>query len=406
MTNFIYTGIDHHGRSVTGTLAADNPVSLEQRLQTMGVWLLKAEADKTSDSRRSLRSARLSGGTKRRQLINFCTLMSFMAKVGIPLVQALEIAAQDCDNPVFREVINDLKNQVEAGQKMAEAMEKYPGLFGSQFTSLIRAGEESGSLPESLNELKRYLEWQEQVISDVRQATIYPAVVLMMVILFVLVLFTFVVPRFVTLLTAVRVELPLPTKIVFAASDFAKATWWIWLLAFVVIPLAVTLGTKWSHRFAIAVDHVKFKVPLFGPLNHMLAMSRFARSLSVLYRAGVSLLQGLKLCEDLAGSPVVARDLRDVQHSIEEGSCLSEALRRHPNFSSLLIRMTVMGEKTGNLDGALDNVAEYYNTIIPRRIKKIFSVMEPALILTLVGIVGLVALAIFMPILSLMQSMR
>jgi type IV pilus assembly protein PilC len=138
----------------------------------------------------------------------------------------------------------------------------------------------------------------------------------------------------------------------------------------------------------------------------MLAMSRFARSLSVLYRAGVALLQGLKLCEDLAGSPVVARDLRDVQHSIEEGSTLSEALRRHPNFSSLLIRMTVMGEKTGNLDGALDNVAEYYNTIIPRRIKKIFSVMEPALILTLVGIVGFVALAIFMPILSLMQSMR
>jgi type IV pilus assembly protein PilC len=406
MTNFIYTGIDHHGRSVTGTLAADNAVSLEQRLQTMGVWLLKAEADKTSDSRRSLRSARLNGGTKRRQLINFCTLMSFMAKVGIPLVQALEIAGQDCDNPVFREVITDLKNQVEAGQKLAEAMEKYPGLFGAQFTSLIRAGEESGSLPESLNELKRYLEWQEQVISDVRQATIYPAVVLMMVILFVLILFTFVVPRFVTLLTAVRVELPLPTKIVFAASDFAKATWWIWLLGFVGIPLAITLGTKWSHRFAIWVDQAKFKLPLFGPLNHMLAMSRFARSLSVLYRAGVALLQGLKLCEDLAGSPVVARDLRDVQHSIEEGSTLSEALRRHPNFSSLLIRMTVMGEKTGNLDGALDNVAEYYNTIIPRRIKKIFSVMEPALILTLVGIVGFVALAIFMPILSLMQSMR
>ncbi len=406
MPTFIYSGIDHNGRTVTGTLAAENPVSLEQRLQTQGVWLLKAEADKTSDSKRSLRTARLRGGTRRRQLVNFCTLMSFMAKVGIPLVQALEIAAQDCENRIFREVIVDLKSQVEAGQKLAEAMEKYPDLFGTQFISLIRAGEESGSLPESLNELKRYLEWQEQVISDVRQATIYPAVVLMMVILFVLVLFTFVVPRFVTLLTAVRVELPMPTKIVFAASDFAKATWWIWLSVFIAVPVLLTLGTRRSHRFAIAMDQFKFRVPLFGPLNHMLAMSRFARSLSVLYRAGVSLLNGLKLCEDLAGSPVVARDLRDVQRRIEDGETLSEAMRRHPVFSSLLIRLTVMGEKTGNLDGALDNVSEYYNTIIPRRIKKIFSVMEPALILTLVGIVGFVALAIFMPILSLMQSMR
>jgi len=406
MTNFLYSGIDQHGRTVTGQMTAENPVSLEQRLQTIGVWLVKAEADRTSDTKRTLRSTRLRGGNKRRQLINFCTLMSFMAKVGIPLVQALEIAAQDCDNAIFRDVIVDLKNQVEAGQKLAEAMERYSQLFGTQFISLIRAGEESGSLPESLNELKRYLEWQEQVISDVRQATIYPAVVLIMVILFVLVLFTFVVPRFVTLLTAAKVELPLPTRLVFAASDFAKETWWMWLIVLVGVPLFVGLATKWSPRFAIVMDHLKFRVPLFGSLNHMLAMSRFARSLSVLYRAGVSILQGLKLCEDLAGSPVVARDLRDVQFRIEEGATLSEALRRHPVFSSLLIRMTVMGEKTGNLDGALDNVSEYYNTIIPRRIKKIFSVMEPALILTLVGIVGFVALAIFMPILSLMQSMR
>ncbi len=406
MNNFIYSGIDEHGRTVRGTMAAENPVSLEQRLQSVGVWLLKAEADKTSDSKRSFRSARLGGGTKRRQLVNFCTLMSFMAKVGIPLVQALEIAGQDCDNPVFREVIHDLKTQVEAGQQLAQAMEKYPNLFGSQFISLIRAGEESGSLPESLLELKRFLEWQETIISDVRQATIYPAVVLLMVIAFVLVLFTFVVPRFVTLLTSVKVPLPMATKIVFGACDFAVATWWIWLIAMVVGPLAVIFGCRWSHRFALWVDHIKFKLPLFGPINHMLAMSRFARSLSVLYRAGVSILQGLKLCEDLAGSPIVARDLRDVQHRIEEGSTLSEALRRHPIFPSLLIRMTVMGEKSGNLDGALDNVSEYYNVLIPRRIKKLFGVMEPILILTLVGIVGFVALAIFMPILSLMQSMR
>ena len=366
----------------------------------------QARAATQASAQTGVESGGLFARVSTQELALFTRQFATLAKAGLTLIECLGTLIEQMENARLKRILTHVRQQVREGRSLADALQAHPRLFTSLYVNMIRAGEESGSLPESLLELKRFLEWQETIIADVRQATIYPAVVLLMVIAFVLVLFTFVVPRFVTLLTSVKVPLPMATKIVFGACDFAVATWWIWLIAMVVGPLAVVFGCRWSHRFALWVDHIKFKLPLFGPINHMLAMSRFARSLSVLYRAGVSILQGLKLCEDLAGSPIVARDLRDVQHRIEEGSTLSEALRRHPIFPSLLIRMTVMGEKSGNLDGALDNVSEYYNVLIPRRIKKLFGVMEPILILTLVGIVGFVALAIFMPILSLMQSMR
>lgn len=406
MTTYLYSGVDDAGRTIRGTMAAESEEMLEESLRKTGIWLLKAEQDKAAPIDKLRSSTKLSGGGRRRQLINFCTMMSFLSKVGVPMVQALEITAQDCENEAFRGLVFGIKRDVEAGAKLHETLENHPGVFPAQFTSLIKAGEESGSLPEAFIELKRYLEWQEQIISDVRQATIYPAIVLIMVILFVIVLFSFVVPKFVSLLAVAKVALPLPTVIVFGVSDFMKATWWIWLSLITVLPAILTLGCKFSVRFAIACDWVKFRLPLLGPLQHMLVMSRFAHNLAVLYRAGINILNAVTLCQDLVGSKLVGEALRDIHQRVEQGNALSDSMRRHPVFPQLLIRMVVMGERTGSLDKALDNVADYYNLVIPRRIKKLFGVLEPALILTLVGIVGFVALAIFMPILSLMEALR
>jgi type IV pilus assembly protein PilC len=273
-------------------------------------------------------------------------------------------------------------------------------------TSLIRAGERSGSLPESFAELKRYLEWQEQIASDVKQATIYPAIVMITTAIFVLVLFTFVVPKFVGLLKVAKVALPLPTKIVFGASDFAKATWWMWMIILVVGPIAIQLGRKFSKPFALFWDRVWMRVPLLGGMTHMLWVARFAQNLAVLYRNGVPLVSGLKLCEGLVGSPLMGQTVVDVARRIEEGETFSDALRHHKIFPNLLLRMSVIGEKTGQLDQALENVSGYYNLIVPQRIKRLFGLMEPALILFLVTVVGFVALAVFMPILSLMQGLK
>lgn len=405
MKTFAYVGMDARGRSQTGRMHALDEVSLEEMLRTNGVWLVEAKAEVVNVAQERSQAARY-GAVSRRDLINFCTLMGFLTKVGVPLVQALEIAAQDCDRVAFATVLKEVRRAIESGLPLADAMQKFPRYFENGMTSLIRAGEQSGALPESFAELKRYLEWQDQIASDVKQATIYPAIVLITTAIFVLVLFTFVVPRFVSLLKVAKVALPLPTKIVFGVSDFTKATWWLWMIVLILGPLAIQLGRKHSRQFAILWDRIWMRVPLLGSMTHMLWIARFAQNLAVLYRNGVPLVTGLRLCEGLIGSPLMGTVVVDVARRIEEGETFSDALRHHRIIPNLLLRMSVIGEKTGQLDHALENVSGYYNLIVPQRIKRMFGLMEPALILFLVTVVGFVALAVFMPILSLMQGIK
>jgi len=196
------------------------------------------------------------------------------------------------------------------------------------------------------------------------------------------------------------------TQIIFALSDFVKATWWLWLLGLLALTIGVPLGRRFSRRFALRLDRLKLSLPIFGPLNLMLALSRFTHNFAILYRAGIPILQSLNLCQGLVGSLVMEDAVAGVHEDVKTGSTISEALRRQPIFPPMLLRMVVMGETTGNLDAALENVSDYYNEIIPRRIKKIFTVLEPALMLALIFVVGAVALSIYLPILALMGNIR
>lgn len=406
MQSYSYIAIDRSGRNATGRMMANDEAQLEEKLRTAGMWLVEAKLEKGADKAKT-KNDFLAGfqSAPRREIINFCTLMNFQLRVGISMVPALQVAAEDCEHPGFRKVLDEIRQMVETGIPLADGLERYPRMFTKEFVSLIRSGEASGALPEAFMELKKYLEWQEQIIADVRQATIYPAIIAVVVSSFVMLLFTFVIPKFVVLLKAVGVPLPAPTRIIFGISDFAKATWFYWIAAVTLGPIAIKLARR-NKKFDIFFDKVKFKMPVFGDLNHMLVISRFAHNMAVLYRSGVSLVQSIELCQGLVGSTLVAENLVDVCQGVKEGAPLSESLKRHPVFPGLLVRMVVMGEKTGNLDKALENVSDFYNLVVPRKIKKVFSIMEPAMIIFLVGIVGLVALAIFMPIISMLGAIK
>ena len=403
MLNFSYNSVDERGRSVAGQMTARDEGVLEERLKAMGLWLVEAKVANRGAKKRSFQLS-FGGSITRRDLIDFFTLMNFQLRSGVAMIQALEIAASDCPNVRFKEAISELKRCVETGEALADAMCRNPKVFPPSITSLIRSAESSGRVPEAFQELTKYLEWQEQIMADVRQATLYPAIVLCVVAIFVLILFTFVVPKFIKLLTMAKVGLPLITQVVFSLSDIAKATWWIWILVFLGTPFLFQLAKTHSPRFAAWFDRARMKVPVFGELIHMLVISRFAHNLAVLYRSGISLINSLNLCRDLVGSIMVSEALVDTVQRVEAGEPLSEALRRHAVFPPLLIRMVAMGERSGTLDGALENVSTYYDGIIPRRIKKVFGLMEPFLIITLVGIVGTVAMAIFLPIINLLGA--
>ncbi|MCP5523364.1 MAG: type II secretion system F family protein [Verrucomicrobiales bacterium] len=404
MQTYSYTVINQQGRRVKGRLVASSEEVLEKRLRGMGLWLVEASTEEAAAEQPTKQRKPVFGKGNRRELIDFSTLMSVQLQAGVSMMVALETTAADSKDRRYREAVQDVQRMIEAGESLHEAMRHHPAVFPSYFTSLVRAGEDSGSLPETFAELKRYLEWQEEIVSDIRQATIYPAIVLICVCLFVLGLFSFVIPQFAKLLETAGAELPTITRVVFWLGDVAKSTWWVWMILLVVVPIVVQVLRVKVHQVDVLFDRLKFRMPLFGELNRMLVMARFAHNLSTLYRAGIVIINAIKLCEDLLRSALMIDVLQDVRQRVTAGEPFSDACRKHPVYPPLVIRMIAMGEKTGSLDMALDNVAGYYNTVIPRKIKRIFSVAEPMLILFLVGIVGCVALAVFLPILSLMSA--
>jgi len=412
MPVFRYAAVDRRGRELSGQMPAHDENNLDEKLRNIGLWLTEAVQEKPAAATDSLptgdrRWFRARSGAHRRELIDFCTLMAFQVKVGIPLTKALDVASQDCKDPGFGKVIRALQNDLESGMHLYEALAKYPRIFSTHFVSIIRAGELSSKLPETFDDLRKYLEWVEQVVADVRQATLYPAIVLGVIIAFVIFLFTFIIPKFAEMLDKLKVEQPMLTQIVFGLGYFAKATWWIWIPLFFAVLIGVPLGKKYSPRFAYFLDELKLKLPVFGELNKMLALSRFSHNLAIIYRSGVSILQALALCrQGLIGNKVVEKAVTQVEEDVKTGSTISEAIHRHPVFSAMLLRMINMGETTGNLDKALENVSDYYNDIIPRKIKAGFAVLEPAIMLLLIFIVGCVALAIYLPILSLMGAIK
>jgi type IV pilus assembly protein PilC len=391
-------------------MPAHSESHLEEKLGSTGVWLVDARlqyaASATDQAAARSKSGWLTIHVKRRDLIEFCTLMCFQSRVGVPVMHALEVASQDCENPVFRKILAALKGHIESGMLFYEALERFPRIFTPHFISVVRAGEMSSKLPEAFDDLRAYLEWVDRMIAEVRQASLYPAIVSVVVFGFVVGLFTFIIPKFAELLRSVDAKLPLLTQIIFGLSGFMKSTWWFWLLVLPGIVIGALVARKLSRRVAMFFDVMKLRLPIFGELNWMLAISRFTHNLALLYRSGIPILTSLNLCQGLIGSVVVETAVAAVEEAVKAGSTISEALRRHPVFPPLLIRMVLMGETTGKLDEALDNVSAYYSEIIPRRIKKVLTVLEPALTLFLIFVVGCVALSIYLPILSLMGQIR
>lgn len=412
MPTYLYKAINSRGRVSSGAMPAPDEATLEQKLKDSGLWLTESsihvgDAGAAKAKRRDRRRYKLKGGKGRRELIDFCTLMAFQIRSGIPQLTALEVVRQDCKNEIFQEVIADLRKQIESGFSLNEAMMKYPGVFSVHFLSIVKAGEASSKLPEAFDDLREYLEWLERVIADLRQATTYPAIVLGVILLFMIFLFTFVIPVFSNLLTKLNIPQPLPTRIVFAIGAFAQSTWWIWIPLLLAPVLTVTVGKRYSPRIAYAIDVAKLRLPVFGELNLMLALSRFAHNLSILYRSGVPILSALELCQrGLIGNKVIEKAVGNIEAEVKVGNSIGDSMHKQPVFSALLVRMVAMGESSGNLDSALDNVSAYYSEIIPRRIKRVFSILEPAMMLFLIFMVGGVALAIYLPIISMMGAIH
>jgi len=400
MVNFHYRAIDAQGKPAEGEMMAGDLSQLEHRLQDMGLWLVRALEAKPKTS---AVSGKL-GKVKPRDLLEFSTHMFTLLDAGIPLSQAVKNLSEESPNLQLRATLQKIFQQLEAGSPLHAAMNQHPTIFPPQVTNLVQAGEESATLADTFKELERYLDWANQIRGDIRQATIYPSIVIIAVTGLLILLFTFVIPRFIPVLHDLNVPLPLVTILVIGISEFMVNNWHVWMPVLLMTPLAWWIGRKYMPGFSSWRDRVVLELPILGELLQMLTLSKFVQNFAVLYRAGIPVLHCLQLCRGLVGNQVLANALQDMQRSIAEGSTIHDSLRRHPIFPPMMIQMISVGETTGSLPKTLMNVANYYNREIPRRVKKIFAILEPVITLGLIGIVGIVALALFMPMMSLMGS--
>lgn len=398
MGAFHYRAYNASGQTVTGMLEADNLTSLENRLRTAGVWLLEAKeggalADGSGADTSPIK-------VKRSELIGFFVQMSLLLKAGITLVTSLERLAADFDGTRLGVVLSGLREQVAIGVPLNKAMARYPRVFSRQITAMVEAGEISGKLPEVFESLSSYYEWLDQLTGDIRQALIYPLMVMSASMALVIMLFTFVVPRFVGLLTELNLKVPMLTRVVMAISQAMVGYWPLLVLVIVGVPIGLKFALK-IPAFACAFDRALMRIPIFGPLVGMFALSRFSQNLAMLYRSGITLLRGLEICGHLVGNRAIEKALEDVRRGVSEGAPMHKCLAQHDVFPPTLITMISTGESSGSLDFALQSVADYYNKIIPRRIKIVFAIFDPVMMVTLIAVVGIVALSVILPILQL-----
>jgi type IV pilus assembly protein PilC len=392
--DFLYRAVDRHGQATDGTMIADNELKLEAQLRAIGYWLIEA---KPYMQRRSAMRSKVS----RTELADFYHGMASLLSAGISISEAFKAMGEEIENHALRHIIEDVEVNIQAGNEISTVLRHYPEVFPNETCNIVRAGEHGGNLPDTFTELAKHTEWVERIVGDIKQATIYPAMVLTAVVGLIALLFVFVIPRFATIFEGLDMTLPLITRIVLNLGNAAADLWWMFILLFAGLAAGATLGPKHSDTVRRFFDRNKLRLPIFGPVNRLLVQSQLTHNLSLLLRAGVPILDSLRLCHDLVGNTVMQDAIKAAEIAVSEGRRASDALRGHHVISSLTLRMFVLGEETGNLEDSLQHVTKRFDEEIPRRVKKVFAVLEPTITILLVFVVGFVAASLFLPMFNL-----
>ncbi|MGQ9617467.1 MAG: type II secretion system F family protein [Candidatus Aminicenantia bacterium] len=397
MPYYQYKARDGRGKEVKGVIIAENESALALTLERLNLFLVNAKEVKKE--RESLRPV----GIKRRDLITFTIHLSTSLEAGIALITAIRDFAESTENIKFKEVLMDIVKQLEAGAFLSDAMSKYPRVFSELYVNILRAGEATGNMDMVLKDLIKFLEWQEEINSQIKQASIYPSFVISLIIGVIIIMMTFTLPKFFPILKSFNVELPLPTKIVMGVSNFFIKSWYIILAILVafIVTYILTNKTKEGRKFW---DSIKLSLPIFGNLNKKVALSRFSHYLSILYRAGIGIVQALYIVEKIVGNAIIAEEIKNLRGGVIRGESLSEGMKKSANFPPLVTRMIEVGEDTGKLDESLNKVSEYYDREVPATIRRFFAILEPTMIVLLGGMVLFMALSIFLPMYRLTST--
>ena len=385
-----------------GEMEAPNEAAIRIHLRQQSVIPTKIES-KEKGLNINISLPFLKKKVQQRSVAVFTRQLATMIDAGLPLVQSLEVLSQQQDNKLFKNIIREIREDVEGGSTFAGALKKHPKAFNELYTNLVVAGEEGGILDTILNRLASYIEKAEALKKKVKSALIYPATIVSVAVIVVIILMVFVIPVFETMFQSAGQSLPLPTLIVLAISKMIKK------YIVILIPVLIFLGYLFKRYYKTdngkaVVDRLLLKLPVFGPLFRKIAVARFSRTLGTLVSSGVPILDGLSIVSRTAGNRAIEIAIMNARASIREGETIAEPLSRSALFPPMVIQMIAVGESTGALDSMLSKIAEFYEDEVDVAVANLTSLLEPLLMIFLGVVIGGVVIAMYLPIFNMASA--
>jgi len=400
MALFSYKAIDTRGKTMLGQIEAVNVVDLEQRLKRMGLDLVRG-----GPTRRGGTWLRV-GSIKRPELINFCFHLEQLTGAGVPLIESLIDLRDSIENTRFREVISGVIESIQGGLKLSQALAQYPQIFTPVFSSLVRAGEDTGKLPDVLKSLVESLKWEDELAAHMQKLIMYPAFVGSIVMIVTLFLMVYLVPQMVSFIRNMGQQIPLQTRILIEVSSFLVNYWWAVVATPLILVAGVGVAARANPSVRYQLDRFKLALPVAGDIMRKIILSRFASIFALMYASGITILEALRSSEETAGNMVIQEGLKLAGQQIGEGKNVTAAFQEVGLFPPLVVRMLRVGEATGALDTALLNVSYFYNREVRESISKIQVLIEPALTVFLGVILGWVMLSVLGPIYDVITKIK
>jgi type IV pilus assembly protein PilC len=399
MALYHYKAMQPDGKIASGRLEAINLIDLEMRLKRMDMDFINGHPIKQGAT---FQRARIT----RPELITFCFHLEQLARAGVPLIESLADLRDSLENPAFREIIASMVESIEGGKTLSQALAEHPKTFDEVMVNLVRAGEETGALPEVLSNLLESLKWQDELAAHTKKLIMYPAFLGTVVVAVVMFMMIYLVPKMAGFIRNMGQELPLQTRLLIATSDIFVNYWYLViglpLLAAAALALMVQSSPAARRRF----DDAKLRLPWIGDILRKIILSRFASVFAMMYGSGITILESIRTTRDVVGNVVIKEGLDRVANLIAEGQNVTAAFQEVGLFPPLVLRMLRVGENTGALDTALTNVSYFYNRDVRESIGKVQSMIEPVMTVIIGLILGWIMLAVLGPIYDVITKMK
>lgn len=385
---FEWEGKDRNGKVVRGELRAGGEAMVSATLRRQGILVNK------------VKKRRASGGTsiKQKDIAIFTRQLATMMRAGVPLLQSFDIVARGSTNPRLTRLLNDIRQDVETGTSLSSAFRKHPMYFDALYCNLVEAGESGGILEALLDRLAIYQEKTVAIKNKIKSALTYPIAVLVVAFIVVAVIMIFVIPAFKEVFTSFGADLPLPTLIVIAMSEFFVKWWWAVFGGLGGGVYFFLQSWKRSEQMQKRMDRLLLKIPVFGDLMYKSAVARWTRTLSTMFAAGVPLVEALDSVGGASGNAVFAEATEQIQRDVSTGSALTTSMQTTGIFPTMVLQMASIGEESGSLDHMLGKAAEFYEDEVDEAVKGLSSLMEPFIIVILGGLIGGFVVSMYLPI--------